>query len=284
MKLKDIHIRDPYILTENGEYYLYGSRGYETWGKCTGLDVYKSCDLEDWSEPVEAFTKPENFWSDTNYWAPEVHKYNGSYYMLVSFVSNERLRGTQILKADCPVGPFLPISDGPVTPESLQCLDGTLYIENGTPYMVFCHEWVQVKNGEVCAVELSPDLKTSVGEPFLLFKASEPSWVSPIREKDEFVTDGPFMHKTANGRLIMIWSSFSDGEYCEALAYSDNGSIKGKWKHDDRLLFKKDGGHGMIFKRQDGRLAFICHRPNNSPNERPHIYDLEEKDDTLFVK
>ena len=52
-------------------------------------------------------------------------------------------------------------------------IDGTLYISKvGTPYMVFCHEWKQIHDGTVCAVELSPDLKKSVGEPRELFKAS----------------------------------------------------------------------------------------------------------------
>ena len=30
MKLYDIHIRDPFILAEDGKYYLYGTRGADT--------------------------------------------------------------------------------------------------------------------------------------------------------------------------------------------------------------------------------------------------------------
>ncbi len=283
MKFCDIHIRDPFILPDNGKYYLYGSRGNQTWAGCTGLDVYESSDLENWSEPVEAFTKPENFWADRNFWAPEVHKYNGEYYMFVSFKAEGVCRGTQILKASSPMGPFLVHSDGPVTPRDWECLDGTLYVENGVPYMVFCHEWSQVEDGEMCVIELTRDLKAPVGEPKLLFRASAPSWSDGLKP-GKYVTDGPYLYRTQGGRLLMIWSSFSKKAYCEGIAYSDNGSIFGTWSHDDRMLFEKDGGHGMIFKTNEGDLKFICHIPNNSPHERPCLFDLVERDDTLYLK
>lgn len=283
MKFNDIHIRDPFILPEDGKYYLYGSRGPEAWDKCTGLDVYVSDDLENWSEPTEVFTPPAGFWADMNFWAPEVHKYNGKYYMLVSFKSEAENRGTQILISESPLGPFVLHSDGPVTPREWECLDGTLYIENGKPYMIFCHEWVQMAdgNGEMCVIELSDDLKCAVSEPVLLFKGADPYWVR--KDAPEYVTDGPFMYRTAEGKLLMIWSSFNENGYVEAIADSDNGSVFGKWNHDNELLFSSDGGHGMIFKSFDGELYFICHSPNDNPAERPVIKRIKEENGTLIT-
>ncbi|MBO5059334.1 MAG: family 43 glycosylhydrolase [Clostridia bacterium] len=283
MKFCDIHIRDPFIMADGGKYYLYGSRASETWGKCTGLDVYVSSDLENWSEPFEVFTRPEDFWSDRHFWAPEVHKYNDEYYMLVSFNSEDRHRGTQILKSTSPMGPFLVHSEGPVTPTEWGCLDGTLYIEDGVPYMVFCHEWEQVEDGEMCVIELTKDLKKAASEPKVLFRASEPKWSDGLAP-GKYVTDGPFMYRTQNGRLIMIWSSFSNKNYCESLSYSDNGSILGNWIHDERLLFDNDGGHGMIFRTYNDDIMFIQHMPNNTPCERPHLFKIIEKDDSLYIK
>ena len=282
MKLQDIHIRDPFILLEGGRYYLYGSRGNEAWGKATGLDVYESDDLVSWSGPSVVFTPPEGFWADMHFWAPEVHQYHGKFYMFVSFKSETACRGTQILVADTPKGPFTLHSDGPVTPRDWECLDGTLYIDrDGKPYMVFCHEWLQVKDGEMCAVRLSDDLKQAVGEPFLLFRASEPDWA--LKDKTEFVTDGPWMYRTACGKLLMLWSSSAANGYVEAIAYSDNGDVTGRWQHQKQLLFDQDGGHGMIFTSKEGKLFFILHNPNNSPMERPVILPLEEQDGTLAV-
>lgn len=286
MKMKDIHLRDPYILTDDGKYYMYGTRmNAERFNELGyGFDVYESDDLENWEEKV-AFTPPSDFWSDCDFWAPEVHKYNGKYYMFASFHCKDKTvnRGTQILISDSPDGPFVPHSDGPVTPKEWMCLDGTLYVDkNGKPYMVFCHEWVQINDGEMCVIPLTDDLKAAAGEPKVLFKASEPSWADGYRP-GLFVTDGPFLYRTKGGRLLMTWSSFSGGAYCVGLAYSDNGEIDGNWIHDDRMLFEADGGHGMIFEA-DGKLYFTYHQPNNAPLERPHFVEIEEKDDTLFVK
>ena len=40
MLLNDINIRDPFILADDGHYYMYGTRGASTWGCGTGFDVY----------------------------------------------------------------------------------------------------------------------------------------------------------------------------------------------------------------------------------------------------
>lgn len=64
MKFSDINIRDPFVLMYDSRYYMYGTRGSEAWtDKSTGLDVYVSEDLENWSDPIEVFTPPENFWA-----------------------------------------------------------------------------------------------------------------------------------------------------------------------------------------------------------------------------
>ncbi len=290
MKFCDIHIRDPFILPEDGKYYLYGSRGETCWGPASGFDVYVSDDLENWSQPTAIFENDGTFWSNLHYWAPEVHKYKGSYYLFASFNSETRHRGTQILKSDSPTGPFVPISDGPVTPSEWECLDGTLYVEDGVPYIVFCHEWVQCKDGEMYALQLTDDLTDCVGEPILLFKASSFKRVRTVKDRGNgedgwYVTDGPFMYTTAEGKLLMIWSSFSkEGGYCELISYPDNNKIDGKWICDDRCLFEKNGGHGMIFKSFDGKLYFIAHTPNTTPKERPVLFEICEKDGSLYIK
>ena len=241
-----------------------------------------SDDLENWSEAIECFSVPEGFWADKEIWAPEVHKYKGAYYMFVSLRSDTRNRATQILKSDTPEGPFLPFTDGPVTPEEWFCLDGTFYVdEDGKPYIVFCHEWVQVTDGEIHAMPLTADLSAPAGEPILLFKASEPFWAD--KSKDKFITDGPFIYKTKSGRLLMIWSTFTPSGYTQAVAVSENGKIDGKWTHE-KPLFDKDGGHGMIFEDLNGRKYLILHSPNENPLERPVLIEVEEKDDMLILK
>lgn len=279
MNFKDIHIRDPFVLPYDGKYYLYGTRGETAWVSATGLDVYVSDDLENWSEAHECFSVPENFWADKEIWAPEVHYYNGSFYMFVTFRSEERDRATQILKSDSPMGPFLPFTDDAITPVGWRCLDGTFYVDkSGNPYIVFCREWQQVKDGEIHALKLTKDLTAADGDPILLFKASQPDWADKTRET--FITDGPFMYRTKEGRLLMIWSTFTPKGYIQAVAYSDNGEIDGNWLHEDPM-FEENGGHGMIFDAFDGNKYLILHSPNEHPHERPVLFDITEENGTL---
>lgn len=148
--------------------------------------------------------------------------------------------------------------------------------------MIFCHEWVQTGDGEMCAVKLSHDLTSAVGEARLLFKASAPDWSD--KSKTQGVTDGPFIRRCENGRLLLIWATLVRGVYVEAVAYSDNGRLDGNWIHDTELLFDKNGGHGMIFTSFDGDLYFILHAPNSAPDERPVLIPIVEHDGKLFFR
>lgn len=283
----DINIRDPFVLPLPSEsrYVLYGTRGSETWANsASGLDYYTGTDLENWNGPFPAFVPPAGFWSDRNFWAPEVHAYGGRFYMFATFKAEGVCRGTQILAADTPNGPFLPISDGPVTPRDWECLDGTLYVDaQNQPWIVFCHEWVQVGDGEVCALPLSADLSAAVGGPVKLFTASEAPWALEITPKNRrgYVTDGPFMHRLANGVLIMLWSSFGTGGYTVGIATSDSGDILGTWQQQPEPLYAGDGGHCMVFRAFDGTLMLALHRPNKTPDERPQFIPLRETETSL---
>ena len=287
MKLSDIHIRDPFILLEDGKYYLYGTRYDGESGtfpqEADGTDVYVSDDLINFSDPVPVFRKDETYWGTHHFWAPEVHKYNGRFYMFVTVASKTRKRGVQILVCDTPDGTFMPVINDAVTPSEWECLDGTLYVEDGVPYIVFCHEWSQIDDGEMCIMQLSEDLSKAVTKPQTLFKASDPSWATGFLEnRDKYVTDGPFFYKAQDGKLLMIWSSIADDKYVEAISYSENG-VKGPWKHYAELLYEEDGGHGMLFRDKSGAIMFTMHYPNTKDLERPVIVKVKEEDGFLSI-
>ena len=105
MTTEQINIRDPFVLVDDGFYYLYGTRGPTCWGKADGFDVYRSRDLKEWEGPFVCFHNDGSFWADRNYWAPEVHRWRGAFYMFASFKSESRRRGTAILRAESPFSP-----------------------------------------------------------------------------------------------------------------------------------------------------------------------------------
>ncbi len=287
MHLTHINIRDPFVLVHGGRYYLYGTRGATCWGPADGFDVYVSDDLAEWRGPHEVFRNDGSFWADRNYWAPEVYACRGGFYMFASFKAEGVCRGTAVLRADSPMGPFVPHSESCVTPADWECLDGTLYIsKDGTPYMVFCHEWVQCGDGEICAMPLTDDLRSPAGQPRLLFRASEAPWCRPVKHssgKEGYVTDGPFLWPTADGTLLCLWASFSQGGYTQGVAVSDNGDITGRFTQVDPL-FMDDGGHGMVFRSLEGQLYLALHSPNEHLLERPCFHPVEERGGRLRRK
>lgn len=285
----DIRIRDPFILVEEEEqaYYLFGTTDANVWsGRATGFDVYRSSDLEQWEGPFVAFRPEPDFWADRHYWAPEVYCYEDRYYMFASFKSETECRGTQVLIADSPIGPFVPLTKAPVTPAGWECLDGTLHIdEAGHPWMVFCHEWIQVQDGKMYAMPLTADLREAAGEPVLLFAASEAPWtVAGGDDRNVYVTDGPFLFSNKESQLLMLWSSGSKNGYAIGIARSESGSVLGPWKQDEETLFPEDGGHGMLFRALSGELMLAMHAPNNQPDERAVFIEVEEQQGTLKRK
>jgi GH43 family beta-xylosidase len=175
---------------------------------------------------------------------------------------------------------------GPVTPADWECLDGTFFEEDGKPWMVFCHEWQQVGDGQICAMPLTADLKRAAGEPALLFRAGEAPWAFALqgRAPGSYVTDGPFMYRAGNGSLFMLWSSYGkDGKYCIGIARSESGRLAGPWKQSENPLYSADGGHGMLFTSRDGKLYLTIHRPNNTPYERPVFVEVFETEGTIAV-
>ena len=276
LKREEIRIRDPFILTdkENGCYYMYGTTalGVGTLAAGNTFSVYKTNDLENFEEPKVIFDGSEiGFWADRDFWAPEVHKYNGKYYLFGSCKAKNRCRATQIFVCDTPDGRFVPVSDKPITPADWECLDGTLFVENGTPYVVFCHEWVQVKDGEIWAMPLTDDLSAPAGDPVMLSKASDNPDVSELGGvgPGNYVTDGPFLYREG-GKVKMIWSSFYKGRYLVLEAESD--SVLGNWTHKGSR-FDFDGGHAMIFETLEGKRMISLHAPNSANNERAFFYE-----------
>ena len=272
-------LRDPCVLVEDGVYYVYGT-GWECWKNTTG-------DLKSGWKPLGVVAeKPAE--SDDNYWAPEVHKYNGAYYMFTTYHSKVTgHRGCTILKSDRPEGPFREITGGHITPKDWDSIDGTFYVDpDGQPWMVFVHEWTSTDDGvgRMAAAKLSDDLTHFISEPVELFRADAPVWTIGK------VTDGCWMYRCEDGQLLMLWSNWDTLGYCVGIARSASGRVDGEWTQDRDLLFSKkmtgqyDGGHGMIFTDTDGQMYLSVHSPNDSSagrRETPVFIRVREKDGTL---
>lgn len=294
--LDSIHLSDPYILADSktSMYYMTGTGGL----------LWKSRNLKFWDGPYAvAETNPDSWMGPKPMiWAAEIHPYKGKYYYFATFTNQavtidtvqgiaiER-RASHVLVSDKPDGPYAPMKDSTYLPANKPTLDGTLWIDsNGKPYMVYCYEWLQNLNGTIESIELKPDLSGSIGSGRVLFRASDSPW---SREKDKNgnihpnrVTDGPFLFKTATGRLGMIWTSWIYDIYTQGVAYSDNGTLSGKWIQEKEPITPPNYGHGMLFRTLDGKLLMSAHSHkdiNGRYHRVPHLFEVDLSGDRLVI-
>lgn len=283
LDIGDIRLRDPFILTDTqpGRYILVSSKSIRN-KELKGWECYTSQDLRHWQPPTTVFTPAADFWADRDFWAPEIHSYQGKFYLFGTVSAERAKRGTQIFVADEPLGPYRPHSDRAATPHDWMALDGTLHLEQDQPWMVFCHEWVQIDDGTMNAVRLSPDLSKPIGEPIHLFRASDAPWARPLKP-GKYVTDGPCLYRLAGGKLLMLWSSFTDKGYAVGIARSASGAIAGPWQHDPQSLYT-GGGHCMIFRSLAGKPILVLHAPNKQPDERAKFFTVHEESENLRLE
>ena len=290
MKTEEINLRDPYVLLHQGKYYLYGTRASTCWGPAEGFDCYVSHDLECWEGPFEIFHRSEGFFADRNYWAPECVCQDGRFYLITTLGSGGRKKGVYALVSHSPLGPFEPLDDRPLTPADWNCIDGSIYWDNGgTPYLIFSHSFEDVPRGDLCAVELRRDLTAPAAEPIVLFSAADAGWAAPVPfAKEEFgmdgavfFSDGPWVHTMSGGGLALLWSSWTRRGYAVGVALSPSGSIFGPWKHLPEPLFPEDGGHGMLFRSREGQLLYTLHSPNIKGKEHPIFMEVSEENGVL---
>ena len=95
-----------------------------------------------------------------------------------------------------------------------------------------------------------------------------------------YVTDGPELFRTRTGTLLMLWSSYDRNGYVQGMARSKTGGIDGPWEQLPPLV-RGDSGHGMLFRRFDGALMMVLHRPFR--NARGKLYEMRDVGTTVEV-
>lgn len=298
--IDSLNMSDPYILADDATktYYLTSSGG------C----IYKSKDLKNWTGPYGAYDTRGTWMEGINFVAAaEIHRVNGKYYYAASFGDRKELvavvprryniyrHQTMILESDKADGPYKLKNPDPnydYLPHHLDIIDGTIYVENGQPYMVFVNEWMQTVDGTMEYVKLSPDLSKTISEPVLLFHASESKLPLEMVANEEmtyglklngWVTDGPELYRTKTGKLYMLWASWGANRYLQCVAYSESGTIDGPWIQDDKPLIGNNSGHGMIFTSFEGRRLFIVHHAEGDGPRKPQIWELDDSGDKIVL-
>ncbi len=294
-----LSMSDPFIYPdqETKTYYLTGSGGR----------LYKSKDLKTWDSIPGQITDLSGTWMQGNFVAaPEIYKIGDKFYYTGTYSDHNNLieniprrynvptNQTQILISDKVEGPYTPLvkeQDFCLGPKNWDIIDGTLYEEDGTWYMVIVHEWTQLIDGTMAYMPLSKDLTHRTAEPTTIFRASEAAWSKEMNSIGEatfglkmpgWVTDGPQMFRTKTGKLGMLWSSWGENRYAQGVAYSESGSIKGPWIQEEKAFKGDNSGHGMLFTTFEGKLLFIIHHDAGN-GRKPQLYEVDDSGDKLVL-
>ncbi|RHJ81537.1 family 43 glycosylhydrolase [Parabacteroides sp. AM08-6] len=251
-----IYLADPTIFYENGTYYLYGTGGDSNFG----FQVYTSKDLKSWEGPKGASNgyalKKGDSFGTKGFWAPQVFRYNGKYYM--AYTADEFIA---IASSDSPLGPFRQHKIEKLPAEIKQIDPYVFFDDDGKIYLYH----VRLTEGNrLFVAELNKDL-TAIKEGTLkeCISATE-NWEN-TQQAEWPVSEGPTILKE-DGVYYFFYSTNDFRNIDYAVGYATSKSPYGPWKKYEgnpiisRRLLKHNGtGHGDIFKDDKGQLRYVFH-------------------------
>jgi GH43 family beta-xylosidase len=213
------NIGDPFILPNEGKYYLYAT------GSPAGFYEWSSTDLKTFAGKKKALQRVT--WATGDYWAPEVYAYKGKYVMVFSArrASDSSLR-VGIAFADKPQGPYKDPLGAPLFDPGYAAIDASLFIDSdGTPYLYYVRDCSENTVGpyhesHIYAARLAPDLLSLTGDPVLL---TSPDQAWELYSGDYRWNEGPVVLRHED-KYYLFYSAnyFASKEYGVGVAVSDS--------------------------------------------------------------
>ncbi len=247
---------DPFVFKDDdGTYYLYATSADEY-----GYRVYSSKNLVEWTAhgycllKDDVYTDPNSAFTAYSFWAPEVMKYDGKYYLV--YTAQHRIG---VAVSDSPTGPFTNNAKRYLI-NSANVIDGNFFVDDdGTVYLYFVTQRKAEFNGTKvesgnniwgCVFdmeELKIDLKT------ITLLVQWDAEIEKLALSGGDCVEGPFMIKN-NGTYYMTFSSnrYQNTKYSVHYATSD-----------------KPLG---TFKRDKNNITLMCDDLDYKDNKNPHLY------------
>lgn len=285
---------DPFVLNDGkGKYYMYGTGG----GAKDGFSVYSSTDLKDWKDEGQVYHHDnKNGWGIHSFWAPEVYKRNGKYYLFYSAQwkhnpTNEKENfKIGVAVSDLPTGPFIDLTNRPIFDPGYPIIDANVWFENGKTYLYYsrcCYkhpvksevaDWArkkgwykEIEESWVYGVEMKNDFSGVIGEPVLLLRPPvkmgnlKDEWESrsvTSNEVNRRWTEGSFIFKQKDRYYMMYSANNFDGKNY-AIGYATAKSPLGPFvkASNNPVLQKNDlvtgTGHNSMTYSADGK-QMLC--------------------------
>lgn len=259
---QEIFLADPTIHIENGKYYLTGTGG--TGAGAVGFSVLESVDLKYWSTPAvsgdtihQLLTRGDQTFGDHGFWAPQLLKEGGIYYL--TYTANEQ---TVLAESSTLLGPYRQRAVAPIDGTEKN-IDSYIFKDDDGKYYLY---HVRFNNGNYLWVAEFDLEKGRIKQETLrlCFAQTEP-WEATPAYKSASIMEGPTVIKLKE-KYYLFYSAnhFENIDYAVGYAVAD--SPYGPWeKQKDspiihRSIVGENGsGHGDLFTGLDGQLYYVYH-------------------------
>lgn len=132
-----VRLADPFVYESDGLYYMTGTTAS---AEASGFDYYVSSDLVAWEYGGPLFRKSPAHFGAGAFWAPEVERYEGRFYMTYSCLEPERgVLLSCLAVSDRPEGPFEELYT-PWFDLGFSAIDCDIFVDDDpqhTPYLYF---------------------------------------------------------------------------------------------------------------------------------------------------
>ncbi|MDR6806882.1 beta-xylosidase [Dyadobacter sp. BE34] len=269
---QEIFFADVTIVVENGRYYLTGSKGGGNGPQ--GFALLESKDLKTWSVPAESkdslgtiLTRGDHTFGTKGFWAPQIFKEKGIYYM--TYTADEQ---TVLAESKSLFGPYRQKEVGPID-VSEKNIDSYIFKDTDGKHYLYCVRFD--KGNYLYAAEF--DLKTGKIKPETLkqcFGQTEP-WEATPNYKSVPIMEGPTVIKLKN-KYYLFYSAnhFENIDY--AIGYAVADSPYGPWVKSKNnpivhrsIVGENGSGHGDLFEGLDKQLYYVYHIHNSADKVGP---------------
>ena len=257
----ELVLADPFILTDGDYYYAYGT------STDLGIVYYYSKDLVTWAKGGLALNREdtdEKKW----FWAPEVYKIDGRYYMYYS--ANSHL---YVAVADSPRGPFR--QEGSYLLSSVignePCIDGSMFQDKKGRMWFYFVRWATEGDERIYSIRMSDPLTPMPGTMKEILHV-DTDWEN-IWPK---VVEGPFVIKE-KGRYYLSYSANSYESQDYAIGYATSRKPGGTWKkHEGNPILRRwkglvGVGHHSFFRDKDNKWRIVYHAHNSDKTIHPRV-------------
>jgi GH43 family beta-xylosidase len=261
---------DPWVVYENGYYYLARSQGNSVWiTRATSLeDIHQNSGR---STSVRAWAAPAGTAYSSQIWAPELHHFNGNWYIYVAASdgdnANHRMQVLQRTGND-PFGTFSRVGQLAAQTDRW-AIDGTAFEWNGSLYFVWSG-WPGSTDGLQNLYIARMQNPTTISGERVLLSAPTLAWERhglPINEGPEILVH--------DGTLSIIYSGsgyWSNDYALGRLTFNGTGSVLDPtaWTKSQQPVFQKTSaitgvGHASFTTSPDGSENWIVYHAHADP-------------------